>query len=139
MGSELEEDFKNFNLSAKEEDGIEIAEDDIKARMKECALSLMGSLFGEKRASFMGLKNTMQNIWLTKNPFFSRMVGSNEYQFIFQTEEDRKKVLEGKAWTFDGQYLLLKEWSAENNDYTEEEHKIELWVQIRDLPLHWVT
>ncbi|CAA0816235.1 Unknown protein [Striga hermonthica] len=139
MGSELEEDFKNFSLSAKEEGGIEIEEDDIRTRMKECSLSLMGSLFGEKRASFLGLKNTLQNIWLTKKPFFSRMVGSNKYQFIFQTTEDRKKVLEGKAWTFDGQYLLLKEWSEENNGYTEEEHKVELWVQIHDLPLHWVT
>ncbi|CAA0817587.1 Unknown protein [Striga hermonthica] len=139
MKADLAEEFKKFKHSEKEEGGIEILTEDIRIGEKECSLSLMGNLFWEKKANFVGLKAPMQNIWLTHKPFTTRMVGNNKYQFIFQSAEDRRRVLEGKAWNFDGQYLLLKEWSEENNRYTAEEQKIELWLQIHDLPLHWVS
>ncbi|CAA0816704.1 Unknown protein [Striga hermonthica] len=51
----------------------------------------------------------------------------------------RDKILEGKTWNFGGQYLLLKPWNSENNEFNEEDEKIKIWVQILNLPLHWIS
>ncbi|CAA0824475.1 Unknown protein [Striga hermonthica] len=54
-------------------------------------------------------------------------------------EEDKTRVLYGKTWSFDGQYLLLKEWKKNAIDFKDEDLKVELWVQIHKLPLHWIS
>ncbi|CAA0835202.1 Unknown protein [Striga hermonthica] len=75
-------------------------------------------------------------VWSTKQAFEIRSIGQNSFQFIFQNDEDRAKVLQGKTWTFDGQYILLKNWSPEGVDFSEEDEKVQLWVQIHQL--HWL-
>ncbi|CAA0837110.1 Unknown protein [Striga hermonthica] len=92
----------------------------------------------EKRANFNGLRATLNMVWSTKQAFEIRSIGQNSFQFIFQNDEDRAKVLQGKTWTFDGQYILLKNWSPEGVDFSEEDEKVQLWVQIHQLPLHWL-
>ncbi|CAA0819866.1 Unknown protein [Striga hermonthica] len=57
----------------------------------------------------------------------------------FETKEDKEKILQGKSWTFDGQYILLKDWKPEAQVFTEEDEKVQIWVQIHNLPLHWLT
>ncbi|CAA0840189.1 Unknown protein [Striga hermonthica] len=81
----------------------------------------------------------MTIVWRPARPFSVRVLGSNLFQFLFQFEEDKAKVLKGKAWNFDGLYLILKELKKGNIDFTDEEMKVELWVQIHKLPLHWIS
>ncbi|CAA0840589.1 Unknown protein, partial [Striga hermonthica] len=131
--------LQNFKLSEREEGGISITDDDISAGIQECSQSLFGRIYGEKRVNFTGMRNTLQTVWQTQKPVTARALGHNQFQFIFQTEEDKKRVLTGKTWSFDGQYLLLKEWNPTEEGRTEEADTIQLWVQIWDLPLHWVS
>ncbi|KAK6133116.1 hypothetical protein DH2020_033155 [Rehmannia glutinosa] len=53
--------------------------------------------------------------------------------------EDKKRVLTGKTWTFDNQFLLLREWSEKLADNEEAFNSVEIWVQIWNLPFHWVS
>ncbi|CAA0819402.1 Unknown protein [Striga hermonthica] len=62
-----------------------------------------------------------------------------EKRVNFDLAEDKDKILYGKTWSFDGQYLLLKEWSPASPNFTEEDEKIKIWVQVHHLPLHWIT
>ncbi|CAA0836348.1 Unknown protein [Striga hermonthica] len=139
MADEISDKLLKFRLSEKEGDGLELSEEDIAPGLRECQLSLVGICYGEKKINVNGLKTTLGNIWFTRQPFSIRVLGFNKYQFLFQNEEDRDKILRGKAWSFDGQYLVLKIWDPKHLEFTDEEEVVKVWVHIQNLPLHWTT
>ncbi|CAA0831933.1 Unknown protein [Striga hermonthica] len=139
MEKEVMEKLLKFNLSAREELGIRLQEDDVTTGVQDCQTSLIGKIFGEKKANFNGLQTTLSSIWSARQSFEIRNLGDNEFQFIFQNEEDKNKVLTGKTWTFDGQYILLKSWKPGNEKFSTEEEKVKMWVQIHQLPPHWIA
>lgn len=102
--------FKNFRLEAEENGGCDLEVEDVTVSSAECDRSLIGKLYGEKVANFTGLKNTLAIMWSSVRPFKTRELGVNLYQFTFESEQDRLKVLHGKAWSFESQFLVFKPW-----------------------------
>ncbi|CAA0819886.1 Unknown protein [Striga hermonthica] len=139
MGDDLADKLQQFKLSGREADGVELSDKDIALGLRECQLSLIGKCFGEKKVNFNGLLTTLGNIWFTRKPFHIKNMGINKFQFLFQSEEDRDKILKGKAWSFEGQYIVLNKWDPRSLEIIEEEEVVRLWVQIQNLPLHWTT
>ncbi|GER32678.1 RNA-directed DNA polymerase [Striga asiatica] len=131
MEDVLMEKMRKFKLSDKEENGLQIEEEDFALALKDCKQSLIGKVYGDKKINFSGLKATLRNIWVTQKQFSMRNIGTNLFQFIFQTVEDKLKVLHGKTWSFDGQYLLLKEWDPNATDFTREEEKIKIRMGLK--------
>ncbi|CAA0811291.1 Unknown protein [Striga hermonthica] len=136
MENDLANKLRKFALSEKEEEGIVISEEGIASSLQECVLSLMGKVYGEKKVNFHGLKATLGAIWITKQPFSIKSLGDNLFQFLFQCEEDKDKILQGKTWSFDDQYILLKQWHADKLNFTADDEVIKIWVQIHNMPLH---
>ncbi|CAA0812266.1 Unknown protein [Striga hermonthica] len=121
-----------FILSEKE-DGLQVEEQDIAVGVKKCGLSLIGKIFGDKKTNSSGLKVTLGNIWVTSKPFSIRNLAQSMFQFIFQLAEDRDKILLGKTWSFDDQYILLKEWTPDPPLFVEEDKRIK-GVGVEDTP-----
>lgn len=99
----------SFQLFVEKVKGVQIEETDIASSKEVCGRSLVGEIYDEKRVSFIGLRNTMTTIWLTKELFNVRELEANLFQFAFSNQEDKKKVANGKVWAFDQQYLILKD------------------------------
>lgn len=120
--------FQNFKLGAEKDVGFQLELEVVQASTEECQRSLIGKLYGEKVANLTGLKNTLVVMWSSANSFKTRELGMNLYQFVFATQEDKQKVLNGKAWTFDSQFLVLKPW-CENTDYTKASfNRLPIWI-----------
>ena len=66
-------------------------------------------------------------------------VGTNLFQFKFNTEYDLERVLRNGPWTFDNQVLLLRRWqrgmTAENVRF----ESVSLWIQIWGAPFDMVS
>lgn len=124
------ERLRSFQLSTEEVVGVEIEEVDVVDSKEECNRSLVGKIYGEKRINFVGLRNTMTTIWPAKEPFKVRELGTNLFQFVFSNQEDMRRVINGKTWTFDQYYLILKELREGMNIHTEPFNEVEAWVQI---------
>ncbi|KAK6136615.1 hypothetical protein DH2020_029648 [Rehmannia glutinosa] len=139
MEQDIVDRIKNFTLTTDEKEEIALEEKDVSKSKAECARSLLGKSFGSKKINFAGLRNTLLNIWQTRDPLTVREIGNNLFQFIFQNQEDKNRVLKGKTWTFDNQYLLLREWSEDILEKVESINTVELWVQIWNLPFHWIS
>ncbi|KAK6128037.1 hypothetical protein DH2020_038201 [Rehmannia glutinosa] len=139
MEQSITDKFMKFVLSSEEKTGIALEESDVAFGIQECNKSLLGRIFGEKKASFTGIKNTMAIIWQTREAFSVREVGVDAFQFVFRNKDDKEKVLKGKPWSFDNQYLILKEWNEERYAQVQYFHTVELWIQIWNLPLHWIS
>ncbi|KAK6160207.1 hypothetical protein DH2020_003588 [Rehmannia glutinosa] len=139
MEDGITERLQNFVFSKKETAGIDLDEKDIALSFKECSKSLVGKIFGTKKVNFIGLKSTLISIWQTREAFAVQEIGENAFQFVFRNTEDKDKVLTGKPWSFDNQYLLLKAWDEMGNMKVENFNSVELWIQVWNLPLHWVA
>ncbi|KAK6158888.1 hypothetical protein DH2020_006202 [Rehmannia glutinosa] len=118
---------------------ISLEERDIVCSREDCEKGLIGKIFGEKKINFTGLKNTVPSIWITRESFVVREIGLNLFQFVFKSQEDKSKVLKGKTWSFENQYLLLREWSENILKNIEEINSVELWTQIWNVPQHWIS
>lgn len=102
--------LQKFNLQGEEDSGFHLEVGDVKTSQEECQRSLLGKIYGNKVANFTGLKNTLSVMWSFVKPFKIRELGVNFYQFTFDSQQDMIKILHGKAWTFDSQFLVLKPW-----------------------------
>ncbi|KAK6161567.1 hypothetical protein DH2020_004948 [Rehmannia glutinosa] len=66
-------------------------------------------------------------------------LGHNLFQFVFHEIEDKDKVFNNRVWSFDNQYLILREW-VENMDVNEMDFsKMAIWIQIWNIPNHWIS
>lgn len=63
-----------------------------------------------KITNYTGLKNTLSLVWAGIGSVEVRELEINLYQFVFATHADKLKILNGKASTFDSQFLLLQPW-----------------------------
>ncbi|KAL3532282.1 hypothetical protein ACH5RR_005803 [Cinchona calisaya] len=50
-----------------------------------------------------------------------------------------ERVLKGRPWIFDNQILSLKKWRQGLEVEIDEFNKVRLWVQLWNIPLHWLT
>ncbi|KAK6157964.1 hypothetical protein DH2020_005278 [Rehmannia glutinosa] len=139
MDQEIAGRTKRFALTSGEKEEIALEEQDVFRSKAECTRSLIGKIFGTRKVNFTGLRNTMSSIWHTKETFTVREIGMNLFQFVFYSQEDKLKVLKGKTWTFDNQYLILREWSDDALDKIGTMNSVEMWIQIWNVPYHWLS
>lgn len=139
MDPDLISKLQGFQLVTEEEHGFVVSHSDFRLSHEICTRSLIGKIYGNKVANFTGLKTILTSIWHPVSSFKIRELGVNVYQFIFDNQADKIQILNGIAWSFDSQFLILKPW-VEGTDFLQERfHKIHLWVQIWNLPTHWLS
>lgn len=106
---------------------------------KKIERSLIGKVHGEKHVSYRGLKNTMTGIWSIRGELRVWELGPNIFQFIFPSKQERQKVTLGRAWTFDGQFLVLRNWEETVQSDREGFRFAQCWIQVWDILNNWVS
>ncbi|XP_027124362.1 uncharacterized protein LOC113769357 [Coffea eugenioides] len=94
---------------------------------------------GDKIANFTGVKNFTNHVWGYPKNLRVTEIGPNVFQFQFEREEDREKVLAGDPWILDNQVLVVREWCASFEKKVESFRYTNFWVQIWNLPVHWMS
>ncbi|CAA0814779.1 Unknown protein, partial [Striga hermonthica] len=135
---ELTTRLQRFSLSQREENITDLDPTNIRLSSDECKRSLFGKIVGDRKAHLFGLKRTMEQIWQLKHPLTIRELEPSFFQFIFDSETEKSRVATGRNWSFENQYLILKEWqddlSADHDCFTE----MDMWVQVSNVPLNWL-
>lgn len=121
--------LQNFTLVKEEASGL-LEEGDISISQDECGRCLIGRIFGDNIANFTSLRNALDKIWNTVKPFKSRELSTNLYQFVFELEEDKQRIFNGRPWVFDGQCIILKQWKENMNPLTESFQSSLLWIRV---------
>ncbi|CAA0840131.1 Unknown protein, partial [Striga hermonthica] len=117
---------------------VDIAKDDIKVSADECNRSLFGKVIGDRPPNWIGIKRSMSQIWRLAQPMEVKELEPNYFQFIFQSKEDQKRVSYGTNWSFENQYLILREWCSGLNSKHPTFQELKLWVQVKNVPLNWL-
>ncbi|CAA0837917.1 Unknown protein, partial [Striga hermonthica] len=136
---ELSERLNKVALSVNEEKIFDIAQNDIKLSDDECNRSLFGKIVGDRPASWIGIKRAMSQIWKLNQAMEVKELCPNYFQFIFQNRDDMKKVASGTNWSFENQYLVLREWDMNINSKHPSFRELNIWVQVQNIPLNWIS
>ncbi|XP_027182378.1 uncharacterized protein LOC113780799 [Coffea eugenioides] len=139
MTEELEEVLRKFVLTEAEVDGVELDGSDVVHGVAECKLSIIGKVIGEKFANISGIKSFANNMW----PFARKLkvveIGVNLFQFIFINSQDMERVMRGRPWIYDNLPLVVLPWEEGLERRDEAFNKTWIWIQLWNLPIHWIT
>ncbi|KAL3536911.1 hypothetical protein ACH5RR_000277 [Cinchona calisaya] len=138
MAEELAEVFGKFKLSTKEHRGLKL-DNEADLSMNMCKNSIIGKVIGDKVVNFVGVKNfTNLRRGFPKNMEVIEL-GVNIFQFTFGNRKDMDRILNSEAWIIDNQLLVVKEWFPGIEENKECFNKVGFWVQVWNLPLHWLN
>lgn len=139
MESEVLSRLKGFSLSAAESTRLELEKNDVCVGLEEGERSLVGRIFGEKRANFVGVRNTMMKLWHQNGIVKVIALSQNAFQFVFEDPAGRKEVLSRRPWLYDNQLLVLHPWHEKVQWKDNCFSRSPMWIQICNIPVHWIS
>ena len=110
MVDDIIDSLENMKLTAEEEEVIEISDEGRLTEIESCNVSLIGKFLTCKAFNKRAAMNTLRRAWGLNTNLQIVEVGSNLFQFKFQSEFDMSCILRGGPWTFDSQLLMLTRW-----------------------------
>lgn len=131
--------FERFKLSGMEIEEVELSLMDIKASKELCEQSLVGRIYGVNRVNYTGLKHTMSKLWCSEGTLRMVELKNKMYQFFFSKDEERRRVLDRRPWTFDNQMLVIQPWTKDIVNNEAAFLKTQIWVQIWNIPAQWLS
>ena len=120
----------NLKLMSEEEEEIQVSEEGRLEEIDSCALSLIGKFLTCKPFNWKVAKNTLWKAWGLDKELQISEVGTNLFQFKFQSKYELECIIRGGPWSFENQLLMLTRWKigmSANNVVLEH---ASLWIQI---------
>ena len=139
MADDVANSLENMKLTADEEETIEISDEGRRAEIESCTLSLIGKFLTCKSFNKKAAKNTLRRAWGLDDKVQMVEVGSNLFQFKFNSEFDLERIFNGGPWSFDNQMLLLTKWRQGMTAHNVRLNSASLWVQIWGAPFDMVS
>lgn len=100
---------------------------------------LVGKLLADKSFNKESFKRTLGSLWRPKARVTIVEIEHGLFSFAFPTKGERDKVLAGGPWLFDGFLLVLAVADGAVNPYKLALTNQEFWIQVKGLPLAFMT
>ena len=139
MADEVINCLENMKLTADEEETITISDEGRRSEIESYSMSLIGKFLTCKPFNKKAAKTTLRRAWGLEDKVQIVEVGSNLFQFKFDTEFDMERILRGGPWSFDNQLLLLTRWKKGMKAENVQLQHATLWVQIWGAPFDMVS
>ena len=130
MAEDIINGMGNMKLTSDEAEDIQVSEEGLTDEFDSCVLSLIGKFLTCKPFNRKAAMTTLRKAWGLDKEIQIAEVGSNLFQFKFQSEYEIDRILRGGPWTFDNQLLMLIHWSKRMNANNVVLEHASLWVQI---------
>jgi hypothetical protein len=134
-GDELEYLCDRMARVGGENSGITISEGDVAADKEKGLRCLVGRIGEEKKVNKEAFKDVFSRIWHIARSVMFKEVQDNVWVFEFEDMEDKRRVMEGRPWSFDRQILVLNELDGTVPPALMQFDRSPFWVQVHDMPL----
>ncbi|KAL3720038.1 hypothetical protein ACJRO7_004951 [Eucalyptus globulus] len=118
-------------------DVIEVQQEIPHNKRIECSHTLFGKLYSKSNVNFQAFCNTMKKAWKTEAVECSKKE-PGLFSFVFETEEEKERVLKSGPWSFASNLLVLKQCEPDIPVHCYDFSRYELWVHIVGLPPGWI-
>lgn len=116
------------------DDVVDIPDYDTHDLVEEHLSSIIVRILNTDVLKPVGAITALPKIWDMEGRVRGRGIGNNRIQFIFDKEEDLKKVLKEAPWFINGWLLTGQRWTP--NPTQDFLSCIPFWVRIKGIPIH---
>lgn len=135
----MAEDILNrwSNLKIAEEEEQIVAFDDNHEGLVDpsIGLAVVGKIMTVRPYNFEAFKRTMNQIWAISKDALFRSIEHGLFVVQFPTLRDKKKIMEGRPWTFDQNLVVLNEIEGGVQPSDIALNRCPFWVRFYNLPL----
>jgi hypothetical protein len=135
MAAELGDLCKKLSLIEGEKEGIKVDELDVLEARGIVGKCLIGKIWTDKSVNHEAFKLVFSNIWRIVGSVEFKELKDNIWLFEFSDEGDKRRVLEGRPWSFDRHIVVLNEFDGSTPPSQLEFNRSPFWVQVHDMPL----
>ncbi|XP_042974862.1 uncharacterized protein LOC122306500 [Carya illinoinensis] len=132
---ELESKWDHLSLTEEENSIIELEPASVDLSEERGARSLVGRLWAERRVGKEVIRSTMAKIWRVGRGFGFQEIATNLFVIMFENQEDKLRILEGRPWLFDNWLFVLKPFDGFVSPQWMNFDKEVFWVRLNNLPL----
>jgi hypothetical protein len=125
----------NFSLSVDEDLDVEVQATEVANIVTRGQSCIVGKLVSDRYVSMESIKKELLRWWkLSKAPNF-KVLGDNLILIEFEHAKDKKRVLEGRPWVFEGNLFLVEDFDGRTAPSAIPFRKAFFWVRMKNLPL----
>ena len=135
MADELGKLCVKISLTYREKPGIQVVEGDIADGREIEGKCLIGKVWMDKSVNKKAFKSVFSNLWQTAGVVKFKELKDNIWLFEFADENDKRRVMEGRSWSFDKQIVVLNEFDGSTKPSQMEFMHSTFWIQAHDMPL----
>ncbi|XP_059429320.1 uncharacterized protein LOC132163147 [Corylus avellana] len=135
MADVLEDLCGRISLTEGEKIGIQVEEGEIAADKEAGGKCLIGKVWTEKNINKEAFRSVLSTVWRTAGGVKFKELRENTWLFEFNDDVDKRRVLDGRPWSFDGQILVLNEFDGNTPPSQLEFNQSPFWIQVHDMPL----
>lgn len=128
-----------ISLKEGEKRGITILEGEVEEVKEQGTMCLVGKLWMDKVANKETFKTVFSRIWRLMGRVVFKELQENLWLFEFSDNEDKRRVMEGRSWSFDRHILVLNEFDGTTPPPHMKFDHSPIWVQVHDMPLLCMT
>jgi hypothetical protein len=135
MADDLATLWANLALSEREDDEVEIQTRDVTKIVNRGQSCVVGKLMSKRVVCKETLKTKLKGWWKLSGTVTFKVLGGNLFLIEFELAKDKKRVLEGGPWEFEGNLFLVEDFDGRTSpsDFTFD--KASFWVRMTNLPL----
>ena len=136
---QVSELFGKLNLSAKEKEVL-VLEDGEDSSSDVVNHAVIGKVLAPNSLPLQTIMAAMRPAWGNPKGLLARMVGDNLFIAEFESEMDKKRILDGSPWyigrqAVGRQVVILKEFNYDLRPSEVSFDDLAIWVNILNLPL----
>jgi hypothetical protein len=112
MAGNSSKPWGNFSLSVDEDLDVEVQATEVANIVTRGQSCIVGKLVLDRYVSMETIKKELLWWWkLSKAPNF-KVLGDNLFLIEFENAKDKKRVLEGRPWVFEGNLFLVEDFDG---------------------------
>ncbi|XP_059431640.1 uncharacterized protein LOC132165165 [Corylus avellana] len=127
--------YDQSSLTEGERIGISITEGEVDEVRRQGENCLIGRYWTERKYNKEAFKNVLSRIWRMEGRVTFRELQDNLWIIEFVDGEDKRRILEGRPWSFDRQIFVLQEFEGNTPPSQMNFSLSPFWIQIHDMPL----
>lgn len=113
---------------------MDVGEEEILLSVEKSKQYITFSVISDREVNKGALKNTLLKMWQVEGKAIIKDVGRNKFLIELKRLDDKKRIMNGRPWSFDKQLLCLQDCERVGSIKEILFNEEAFWVQCHDFP-----
>jgi hypothetical protein len=135
MEDDLSQMWKKLSLTEEESLDLDTPAEETVGSFTRGQYCVLGKLITDHFVSMETIKKSMLKWWKLSGKLSFQVLGENLFLLEFTDLTDKKRILEGRHWVFEGSLFNIEDFDGTSSPSSFKFDKAGFWIRMVDLPL----